>query len=181
MAFSHWTQFPLNRKGAGLQATNWLHWEKLWGGAFLGFSSPDGQQASFMSPGLVKHPGKPALVLFVTCLKQKAPCCVHWPAQTGLHNLLCITEQEQPSHFALTIHIVYLGMALAQNCFLILKVSGTKHERKDPVILECSLLVPHLCVLLTPHTTTHTHTPHQTVSQYFYSMRFPIGFPSRFF
>lgn len=50
----------------------------------LGCGSPHLQfllapQPPCIAPHLVKPPGKPALLFPVTCLKQKARCCVRWP------------------------------------------------------------------------------------------------------
>ena len=157
MSFSHWTQFPLNRKGAELWATKWLPGGKLWGRAFLvSSSSCCPHQPSIMSPRLVKHPRKPALLLPVTCFTQKLPCCVCWRPQTAIHCLTYIIEQEQPRYFPLATGFCVSAWCLHRAAFCYLRM--------------CSACP--LCVLLV-NKGKKKKAPRQTLSQYFYGMRFP--------
>lgn len=86
LSFSHWTQCPLNRKERDCGPPTGSTGVNFGVGLSCLQSLLLPLQPSIMSPHLVKYPAKPALLLRVTCLKQKAWCCVRWTPFPGLYH-----------------------------------------------------------------------------------------------
>lgn len=140
VSFSHWTQSPLNRKRAGLWAARStlgqgiprLQLLSLAPAAFLyGLSS--GQASWETSSSVTCHVSQTEGSVLVCCRPQ-----------TSLHCLSASPNRSSPS-FGLQGDCVF-GRGPAQGCCLIPRVNRTPCERKGPVISECGLLVPHVCL-----------------------------------